>query len=72
MCIFDFHVWFIFGLPQTAFRAYQTRQHAVRAQAAQKIQAWFRGRIARRNYILKQAAIATISRCIQARRQRSR
>ncbi|KTF72408.1 hypothetical protein cypCar_00045203, partial [Cyprinus carpio] len=57
---------------QTAFRAYQTRQHAVRAQAAQKIQAWFRGRIARRNYILKQAAIATISRCIQARRQRSR
>uniref|UniRef100_A0A8C1ZHK3 Abnormal spindle microtubule assembly n=1 Tax=Cyprinus carpio TaxID=7962 RepID=A0A8C1ZHK3_CYPCA len=57
---------------QTAFRAYQTRQHAVRAQAAQKIQAWFRGRIARRNYILKQAAVATISRCIQARRQRSR
>uniref|UniRef100_A0A8C1XF58 Abnormal spindle microtubule assembly n=1 Tax=Cyprinus carpio TaxID=7962 RepID=A0A8C1XF58_CYPCA len=41
---------------QTAFRAYQTRQHAVRAQAAQKIQAWFRGRIARRNYILKQAS----------------
>ncbi|XP_016409806.1 abnormal spindle-like microcephaly-associated protein homolog [Sinocyclocheilus rhinocerous] len=59
-------------LIQTAFRAYQTRQHAVRAQAARKIQAWFRGRIARRNYILKQAAVATISRCIQARRQRSR
>ncbi|XP_016129302.1 abnormal spindle-like microcephaly-associated protein [Sinocyclocheilus grahami] len=57
---------------QRAFRAYQTRQHAVRAQAARKIQAWFRGRIARRNYILKQAAVATISRCIQARRQRSR
>ncbi|XP_052395479.1 abnormal spindle-like microcephaly-associated protein isoform X1 [Carassius gibelio] len=57
---------------QTAFRAYQTRQHTVRAQAALKIQAWFRGRIARRNYILKQAAVATISRCIQARRQRSR
>uniref|UniRef100_A0A9J7Y2L1 Assembly factor for spindle microtubules n=1 Tax=Cyprinus carpio carpio TaxID=630221 RepID=A0A9J7Y2L1_CYPCA len=57
---------------QTAFRAYQTRQHAVRAQAARKIQAWFRGHKARRNYILKQAAVATISRCIQARRQRSR
>ncbi|XP_016356184.1 abnormal spindle-like microcephaly-associated protein homolog [Sinocyclocheilus anshuiensis] len=57
---------------QTAFRAYQTRQHAVRAQAAQKIQAWFRGCIARQNYILKQAAVATISRCIQARRQRLR
>ncbi|XP_026091804.1 abnormal spindle-like microcephaly-associated protein homolog isoform X2 [Carassius auratus] len=57
---------------QTAFRAYQTRQHTVRAQAALKIQAWFRGRIARRNYILKQAAVATIRRCIQARRQRSR
>ncbi|XP_050950699.1 abnormal spindle-like microcephaly-associated protein isoform X2 [Labeo rohita] len=57
---------------QTAFRAYQTRQHAVRAQAARKIQAWFRGRIARRNYILKQAAVATISRWFQARRQRLR
>ncbi|XP_052446988.1 abnormal spindle-like microcephaly-associated protein homolog [Carassius gibelio] len=57
---------------QRAFRAYQERQHAVRAQAARKIQAWFRGRIARRNYILKQAAAATISRCIQAKRQRSR
>ncbi|XP_073700281.1 abnormal spindle-like microcephaly-associated protein [Garra rufa] len=57
---------------QTAFRAYQTRQHALRAQAAQKIQAWFRGRVARRNYVLKQAAVATISRWIQARRQRSR
>ncbi|KAL1251232.1 hypothetical protein QQF64_019028 [Cirrhinus molitorella] len=57
---------------QTAFRAYRTRQHALRAQAAQKIQAWFRGRVARRNYILKRAAVATISRCIQTRRQRSR
>ncbi|XP_043079329.1 LOW QUALITY PROTEIN: abnormal spindle-like microcephaly-associated protein [Puntigrus tetrazona] len=57
---------------QTAFRAYQARQHAMRAQAALKIQAWFRGRTARRNYILKQAAVATIGRCIQARRQRSR
>ncbi|XP_042567840.1 abnormal spindle-like microcephaly-associated protein homolog [Cyprinus carpio] len=54
------------------FLGFITRQHAVRAQAARKIQAWFRGHKARRNYILKQAAVATISRCIQARRQRSR
>ncbi|XP_051551033.1 abnormal spindle-like microcephaly-associated protein homolog isoform X4 [Myxocyprinus asiaticus] len=59
-------------LIQTAFRAYQTRQHAVQTQAAWKIQAWFRGRQARQRYILKQAAIATIRRCIQTRHQRSR
>ncbi|XP_073669678.1 abnormal spindle-like microcephaly-associated protein isoform X2 [Paramisgurnus dabryanus] len=57
---------------QTAFRAYQTRQHAVQTQAACKIQAWFRGCLARRNYTLKRAAIATINRCVQARRQRLR
>ncbi|XP_051549631.1 abnormal spindle-like microcephaly-associated protein [Myxocyprinus asiaticus] len=57
---------------QTAFRAYQERQHALRTQAVWNIQAWFRGRQARRNYILKLAAIATIRRCIQTRRQRSR
>ncbi|XP_055073870.2 abnormal spindle-like microcephaly-associated protein [Misgurnus anguillicaudatus] len=57
---------------QTAFRAYQTRQHAIQTQAACKIQAWFRGCLARRNYTLKRAAIATINRCVQARRQRLR
>ncbi|NP_001116845.1 abnormal spindle-like microcephaly-associated protein [Danio rerio] len=57
---------------QRAYRAYQKRQNAMKAQAALKIQAWFRGRLARRNYILKQAASATIRRCIQARRQRSK
>ncbi|XP_051977861.1 abnormal spindle-like microcephaly-associated protein [Xyrauchen texanus] len=59
-------------LIQTAFRAYQTRQHAVQTQAAWKIQAWFRGRQARQRYLVKRAAIATIRRCIQTRRQRSR
>ncbi|KAA0712294.1 Abnormal spindle-like microcephaly-associated protein -like protein [Triplophysa tibetana] len=57
---------------QRAFRAYQTRQHAVKEHAACKIQAWYRGGLARRSYILKRAAITTIQRCIQARRQRSR
>lgn len=57
---------------QKAFQAYQTRQHAVKTQAACKIQAWYRGCLARRNYIIKRAAIATINRCIQAIRQRSR
>ncbi|XP_067272183.1 abnormal spindle-like microcephaly-associated protein [Pseudorasbora parva] len=57
---------------QRAFRAYQTRQHILQTQAALKIQSWFRGRLARQNYILKQAAIATIRQCIQARRQRAR
>ncbi|XP_057182279.1 abnormal spindle-like microcephaly-associated protein [Triplophysa rosa] len=57
---------------QRAFQDYQTRQHAVKKQAACKIQAWYRGGLARRNYILKRAAITTIQRCIQARRQLSR
>ncbi|XP_056303661.1 abnormal spindle-like microcephaly-associated protein [Danio aesculapii] len=57
---------------QRAYRAYQMRQNAMKARATLKIQAWFRGRLARRNYILTQAAIATIRRCVQARRQRSK
>lgn len=44
----------------------------MQTQAALKIQSWFRGCLARRNYILIQAAIATIRQCIQARRQRAR
>ncbi|KAG1928362.1 abnormal spindle-like microcephaly-associated protein [Pimephales promelas] len=57
---------------QKAFQAYQTRRRALQTQAALKVQSWFRGCLARRNYILKRAAIATIRRCIQASRQRAR
>ncbi|TRY96933.1 hypothetical protein DNTS_014281 [Danionella cerebrum] len=41
-------------------------------QSALLIQSWYRGCIARRSYILKRAAIATIRRCIRTKRHRSR
>lgn len=62
----------ILCLSQTEFRAYQTRKRDAQRRAAVKIQAWFRGCRARRAYTSKQAAIATISRCVQTRFQRSR
>ncbi|XP_053490536.1 abnormal spindle-like microcephaly-associated protein isoform X2 [Ictalurus furcatus] len=59
-------------LIQTKFRAYRSRKLDMQRRAALKIQAWFRGRQARRAYVSKQSAIATIHRCLQMRFQRLR
>ncbi|XP_072516320.1 abnormal spindle-like microcephaly-associated protein [Salminus brasiliensis] len=59
-------------LIQAGFRAYRTRKHKAQTRAAVQIQAWFRGCQARRDYMSKQAAVATIHRCLQARLQRAR
>ncbi|KAG5275923.1 hypothetical protein AALO_G00126000 [Alosa alosa] len=59
-------------LIQRAFRQYQFKKHAEQEQAAIKIQAWFRGTLARQHYVARQAAVATIHRCLQARLQRRR
>ncbi|XP_049321864.1 abnormal spindle-like microcephaly-associated protein [Astyanax mexicanus] len=59
-------------LIQAGFCAYKARKLAAQTQAALKIQAWFRGHQARRDYISKQTAVATIHRCLQTKFQRAR
>ncbi|XP_028818090.1 abnormal spindle-like microcephaly-associated protein homolog [Denticeps clupeoides] len=54
-------------LIQRAFRRHLDRKRTKREQAAVRIQAWFRGAAAQRNYVAYQAAIATVCRCIQTR-----
>ncbi|KAK3561777.1 hypothetical protein QTP86_014201, partial [Hemibagrus guttatus] len=59
-------------LIQREFRAYRSRKLDLQKRAALKIQAWFRGCHARRAYIAKQTAAATIHRCLQTRFHRLR
>uniref|UniRef100_A0A3B1J9Y6 Abnormal spindle-like microcephaly-associated protein ASH domain-containing protein n=1 Tax=Astyanax mexicanus TaxID=7994 RepID=A0A3B1J9Y6_ASTMX len=59
-------------MKEAGFRAYKTRKLAAQTRAALKIQAWFRGHQARRDYISKQTAVATIHRCLQTKFQRAR
>ncbi|XP_041126100.1 abnormal spindle-like microcephaly-associated protein [Polyodon spathula] len=57
---------------QAMVRGYIARRLAKKMRAAQKIQAWYRGCITRREYINTQKAIATVRGCVQTRLIRNR
>ncbi|XP_036375779.1 abnormal spindle-like microcephaly-associated protein [Megalops cyprinoides] len=59
-------------LIQAAFRGLQARQHIKEIRAALKIQAWFRGHMTRKRFLMKQNAVATVHRCMQTRIHRNR
>ncbi|KAL2090377.1 hypothetical protein ACEWY4_015065 [Coilia grayii] len=59
-------------LIQRAFRQHLFRRHVQQERAAVKIQAWFRGSLARQHCAARRAAVLTIHRCAQTRLQRRR